>query len=347
MVEQRYPNISVVVINARETNLLKECLQALVHTNYPNPEIIVVDCQTPQIEKWVEKQFPKVKVIHFNEDIGSSASHNVGAAKANPKSKYLAFLDNDAVVELDWLKESVKLMENDEKIGVVQPKILKIGAKERLDHTGLALDALGTWSTSFDMDEKDFNEVFDIFAAASATCIVRRRVFDLLGGFDEDYFIYDDDTDFCWRMILIGHRIIFAPAARTHHRGNVTKGLTPKRLYHSAKNRICTMLKNYELKNLWLRICPFYILSLLTVFSFMLLLKFELALAVIKGLNYPISNYNRIWRKRLMVQNSRKVSDNELLQRKILRNDIYPTLLDVRRKAATILFKDRNQNMNP
>jgi len=347
VVEQRYPRVSVVVINVRGTNLLEECLQSLIRTNYPNPEIIVVDCQTPEIQKWVEKQFPNVRVIYFKEDIGPSASHNVGAAKANPKSKYIAFLDNDAVVEPDWLKESVKLMENDEKIGAVQPKILRIGAEERLDHTGMALDALGTWSTSFDMDEKDFNEVFDIFAAASATCVVRRKVFDLLGGFDEDYFIYDDDTDFCWRMTLTGYRVVFAPAARTHHRGNVTKSLTPKRLYHSVKNRICTMLKNYESKNLWWRICAFYILSFLTAFSFMLLLKFELTLAVIKGLNYPTSNYNRLWRKRLMVQNSRKISDNELLQRKILRNDIYPTLLDVRRKTATILNRDRTQNMNP
>jgi len=347
VVEEGYPHVSAVVINVRGTDILNGCLQALVHTDYPKLEIIVVDCQTPKIEKWVKKRFSTVKVLHFKEDIGPSASHNVGAAEANPESKYLAFLDNDAIVERDWLKESVKLMEQDEKLGSVQPKILRIGAEDRLDHTGLALDALGTWSSSFDMEEKDFDLVFDIFAAASATCVVRRGVFDQLGGFDEDYFIYDDDTDFCWRTILMGYRVVFAPAARVHHRGNVTKALTPKRLYHSVKNRVCTMLKNYELKNLWQRICSFYVLSLLTAFSFMLLRRFEMAFTMIRGLIYPISRFDRVWQKRLRIQQSRKVSDKELFQRGILRKDIYPTLLDVRRKAAAIVHKARSQNTNP
>jgi len=341
LVEERYPNVSAVVINARGTELLEKCLQALVQTDYPRLEIIVVDCQTPQIETWVERRFSKVKVIHFKEDIGPSASHNVGATKANPKSKYIAFLDNDALVKPNWLKEPVKFMENDAKIGIVQPKILKIGDEERMDHTGLALDALGTWSTLFDMDAKDFNEVFDIFAAASAACVVRRKVLDLLGGFDEDYFIYDDDTDFCWRTILAGYRIVFVPKAIVYHKGQVTKGFNPKRLYHSVKNRVCTMLKNYELKNLWWRKFTFYILSLLTALSFTLLLKFDLTLAMIKGLTYPISNFKGVWQKRLRVQELRKVSDKILFQRGTLRKDAYPTLLDIKRKATAILHEGK------
>jgi len=338
--EQRYPKVSAVVINVRGTNLLEECLEALVQTDYPNLEIIVVDCQTPLIEKWVKERFSTVKVIHFKEDIGSSASHNVGAVKADSESEYIAFLDNDTLVEPNWLKESIKLLETDQKIGIVQPKILLIGAEEKLDHAGLALDALGTWSTLFGMEEKDFSEVFDLFAASFAACVVRRRVFDFVGGFDEDYFIYDDDTDFCWRTILAGYSIVFAPMARASHRGQVSKSLTPKRMYHSAKNRVNTMLKNYELKNLWRRILPFYILSLLTAFAFVLLLKFELTAAMIKGLTYPIRNFSRIWQKRIKVQNRRKVNDQEIFQRKILRNDIYPTLLDVRRKAIAVLNKE-------
>ena len=340
MTEQYCPRVTASITNARGTKLLERCLKALIKTDYPNLEIIVVDCQTPQIDRWVHHRFSSVKVIHFDNDIGPSASHNIGAAEADSRSKYIALLDNDTLVEPNWLKESMKLLEKDEKIGIAQPKILLIGSEKRLDHVGLALDALGTWSSLFNENEERFDEAFDIFAASSATCIIRRDVFESVAGFDEDYFIYDDDTDFCWRTLLLGYRIVFAPSARTHHKGQVTKSLTTKRLYHSTKNRVCTALKNYELGNLWPRSVLFYVLSSLTAFSLVLLLEPELAFAVIKGLASPISDFKTIWRKRLIVQNSRKVSDKEIFKQKLLRKDIYPTLLDVKRKASALLRKD-------
>jgi GT2 family glycosyltransferase len=339
--EQHFPKVTVSITNVRGTDLLKQCLQALTKAYYPNFEIIVVDCQTPQISEWIRRHFPSVKVAHFEIDIGPSASHNVGAAKADSKSKYVAFLDNDTLIEPDWLKESVSLMEKDEKIGVVQPKILIIGSEEHLDHVGLALDALGTWSTLFYAEERNYHEVLDIFAASLAACVIRRRVFDSVAGFDETYFIYDDDTDFCWRTLLLGYRVVFFPSARAYHKGQVTKSLTPKRLYHSTKNRVYTMLKNYEFANLWTRNFLFYVLSLLTAFSLMLLFRFELAVAMIKGLAFPLWDFKEVWQKRQNVQISRKVTDKDLFERKLLRKDIYPTVLDVKRKASAFIKKNQ------
>jgi len=330
--------VSVVVINARETKHLEKCLKGLVQTDYPNFEIMVVDCQTPQMEKWIAERFKDVKLVHYEYDIGPSASHNVGAAKANATSKYVAFLDNDTVVEPRWLKELIKVGEEDERKGVAQVKILRMDDEERLDHTGLAIDALGTWSTTFNMREKAFSRVFEIFAASFAACIVRRDVFNEVGGFDEDYFIYDDDTDFCWRTRLLGYGVIFVPSAKACHCGQIAKGLSPRRLYHSVKNRICTMLKNYEQRNLWQRICIFYILTLLSAFGFILLLKPEQAFALLKGLAYPILNLKTVWRKRLTVQIRRRVSDKELFQKGLLRRDVYPTVLDVINKVALMIF---------
>lgn len=67
---------------------------------YPNLEIIVLDWQTPQIVRWVERRFSKVEVMHFKQDIGPLASYNnVSAVKANHKSKFIPFLDNDTIVE--------------------------------------------------------------------------------------------------------------------------------------------------------------------------------------------------------------------------------------------------------
>jgi hypothetical protein len=100
------------------------------------------------------------------------------------------------------------------------------------------------------------------------------------------------------------------------------------------------MLKNYELANLWTRSLLFYTLSLLTAFSLMLLSKFELAAAMIRGLASPILNFKNVWQKRQSIQASRKVSDKNLFERRLLRKDIYPTVLDVKRKALAFMSRD-------
>lgn len=328
-----YPKVSFVVINAKSTEHLEKCLKSLVLTDYPRFEIIIVDCQTPKIEKWVAKHFKGVKLVHFKDDIGSSASHNVGVSKADPASKYIAFLDNDTVVEPRFLNELIEVMEKDDEIGVAQAKILKKDDEKRLDHTGLAIDSFGTWSTTFNMREKDFNQVFEIFAASLAACATRRDVFNEAGGFDGAFFISDDDTDFCWRARLLGYKVVFVPLAKALHSGNISKALNPKRLYHSAKNRACIMIKNYELKNLWWRVSVYYALTLLCASAFTLLLRPRQAHALIKGLAYSILNLNTLWKKRLGVQIRRRVNDKKLFQEKLLRKDVYPTLLDVFTKA--------------
>jgi hypothetical protein len=99
------------------------------------------------------------------------------------------------------------------------------------------------------------------------------------------------------------------------------------------------MVKNYELKNLWWRCFAFYSLSLLTTFSFILSTRLELAASLVKGLVYPIVKFDSIWSKRMIVQRSRKVSDEELFQRQILRKDVYPTILDVKRKASALFHQ--------
>ncbi len=194
MHENEPPKISIIVVNAKGTRQLEKCLKYLTRTNYPNYEITVVDCLTANLTTWVSEFFPSAKVIHYDYDIGASASHNVEKQTTSADSKYLVFLDNDAYATENWLTELVKVMESDDRIGVAQAKILTTKGNGLLDHTGIAIDALGTWHTIRGLRADKFTDVFEIFAASSAGCIVRRKAFDEAGGFDPDYFIYDDDV---------------------------------------------------------------------------------------------------------------------------------------------------------
>jgi len=333
---KKWPMVSVVVVNFKGTSQLEKCLNYLMQTNYPCYEVVVVDCLTENLESWIKQRFPKVKVVHYDYDIGPSASHNVERHVLNPESKYLAFLDNDAYVTENWLIELVKVVENDEKVGVAQAKILMTRNKKLMDNAGIALDALGTWYTTRGLKADEFQHVTEIFAASSAACLVRLEAFERAGGFDPEYFIYDDDTDFSFRVRLLGYKIVLVPSAVVFHDGDPVRALNPRKLWHSVKNRIHTMVKNYELKNLWWRFSLYLFLTFLAGIGFALVGRFLEARETLRGMFHPLLNFTGVLGKRAVVQASRRVRDSELLKRGFIRSNIGATVADIKLKVGQI-----------
>ena len=334
------PKVSVIVINFKGTSQLKKCLKHLERTKYPNYEVIVVDCLTENIEKWLKKHFPRVKLIHYNRDVGPSASHNVSEEILDPKSKYLAFLDNDAYVTEEWLIELVKVMEENEEIGVAQAKIVTAENPEVMDHAGAAIDALGTWYTLRGKKASAITKTLELFASSSAACIVRRRLFRRVGGFDPDYFIYDDDTDFSFRVRLMGYRIVLVPSSIVLHEGGVEKSLNPRKIFHSVKNRMYTMLKNYEVGNLLWRLATYILLTFLAGVGLALIgRRIAESKAVFRSLLYPFLNLRKIMIKRAWIQSKRRIKDSDLMKRGFIRSDAYSTLQDIKLKWIALSSK--------
>jgi len=202
----------------------------------------------------------------------------------------------------------------------------------QLDYICIAIDALGTWHATYGLREDEFKENFEILAASSGCCIVRKEIFQEAGGFDSDYFIYDDDTDFSLRTRLLGYKILLVPSAIITHRGGVLRGIDQRNVYHSAKNRVCTLLKNYELRNLWWRFLALSFLMSIVSVGFLALRKFNEAKATMKGLLNPIISFRKIWGKRLLMQSKRRIRDAELINRGLIRNDVQSTLQDFKLK---------------
>ncbi|MBS7634299.1 glycosyltransferase family 2 protein [Candidatus Bathyarchaeota archaeon] len=330
------PKVSIIVINFRSIRQLDKCLKCLKRTSYPNYEVIVVDCLTENIDEWFKNSFPEIKLLHYNHDIGASASHNVGKEFLDPKSKYIVFLDNDAYVTEGWLTELVKAMESNEKIGVAQAKIVMAENPKIMDHAGIAIDALGTWYTLRGLESNIIINALELFASSSAGCIVRRDIFEKVGGFDPDYFIYDDDTDFSFRVRLLGYSIILVPSSIVLHEGGPERFLSPKKLYHSVKNRMCTMLKNYELKNLLWRLSIYITLTFLAGLGLTLIGRMVESREIFKSLFYPLLNLRGLMVKRMRVQSMRKIGDSILMGKGLIRNDIWATLQDIRLKFSLV-----------
>lgn len=345
--DREHPQVSIVIVNFNGKVLLRRCLASIFAvTAYPKFEVVLVDnASTDGSVELVKELFgssPNLRIIENQGNLGHAEGCNIGARKA--RGEYLVFLDSDTEVKDargltsdvcpggDWLTELVKVMENDASIGLAQAKIVLAEDHRLLDHVGMALDALGTWHTAYGLEEKEFREVFEVLAASSGGCITRRDIFREAGGFDPDYFIYDDDTDLSLRTRLLGYRVVFVPSAVIAHHAGPARGLNPRRLYHGTKNRLCTMLKGYELKGLWWRLLAFSLLMVMLSLGLLLLGKIDQAMGIVKGLFYPLRNLRKIWVKRLLIQSKRRVGDTELMNQGFLRKDIRSTIGDIRLK---------------
>ena len=329
------PSISIVIVNFNGKTLLKQCLSTLLETEYPDYEIVVVDnASTDKSLADVKATFgsnPRIKFVENRENVGHAEGCNIGAKMTT--GKYVVFLDSDIEFNSkNWLSELVNVMENDETVGVAQAKIVLADDKNCLDYVCLTVDALGTWAATYGSNEQTLKQNFEILAASSGCCIIRRDVFEQVGGFDGDYFIYDDDTDLSLRARLLGYRVLFVHSAVVIHRSGVLRGVSGMMLYHSSKNRLYTVLKNYELRNVWWRFSVLSFFTFMVSVGFVATRKHEEAKATLKGMLNPIRELPRIWQKRLLFQSKRRVKDSELVKGGFIKNDFQSSLQDFRIK---------------
>jgi GT2 family glycosyltransferase len=273
----------------------------------------------------------RIKLVENPENVGHSEGCNIGARIA--EGHFLVFLDSDIEFEdTNWLRELVKVMESDASVGLAQAKIVLAEDKHCLDCVCVAVDALGTWAANYGSNAEGVKDNFDILAASSGCSIIRKTVFNKVGGFDADYFIYDDDTDLSLRVRLLGYRVLFVSSAVVIHRGGILRGVSGTMLFYSSKNRLATVLKNYELRNVWWRFSVLAFFTLMVSAGFFAVEKSDEAKATLRGLMNPIRTLPKIWRKRLLFQSKRRVKDSELIKCGFIRNDVQSTLQDFKIK---------------
>lgn len=317
--------VSVVIVNYNGFEYLRNCLDSLLRSDYPFYEIIIVDNGSTdgsviKIYKEFEKHLNKIIILNLSKNLGFAVGNRIGANKA--AGNYIFFLNSDATVKPSCLGELVKVMDTDSSIGVAQPKILLMDKPDTFDSAGGAISIFGVIRIR-GMNEKDrgqFNRMEEISFAKGAAMIARNRTWKVLDGFDPLFFVYSEETDFCWRVWLTGYRVIYAPSATVYHAGAATStkfGYYFARvlMYQYYRNQIITVIKNLSLRNL-IKIIPG--LFGLNLVQFVLQLSRNqpiLLLSNLRGITWCFLYFNKLWTKRLAVQRERVVNDKVLLER--------------------------------
>ncbi|MDD1753256.1 MAG: glycosyltransferase family 2 protein, partial [Methanotrichaceae archaeon] len=250
------PHVSVIIVSFNSRDDLSECIPSLLAQPYPDFEIIVIDNNSADgTSTFVKKNYPSIKVIVNKENYGPAKGYNMGI-KAS-RGKYVVLLNPDTVVEKDWLLELVRAIEADEGIAACQSRVLLYGNPTHINTEGNEMNYLGfTWCKNYGQVSKYSDVIEETLGLSVCSAILRRNVLEEIGFFDEDFFMYLDDTDLGLRMQLAGYKVVCNPRSIVYHKYKFTPGR--QKLYYLERNRLLVLSKIYDRK-LWLKILPIHI----------------------------------------------------------------------------------------
>jgi len=309
------PVVSIVIVNLNGARYLRSCLNSIAAIKKPTCEVVIIDNHSSDgsvriIKRWATNE-PRAKIILNKTNQGFCGANNQGVRVA--KGKYLLFLNNDTEVPTNLLTALVTKMQSDRSIGIIQPKILLKDEPCHLDSVGGFL----TWTGFLNhvgIHEKDrgqYNSEFPVFSPKGACMMIRKNLFSRLGGFDEDFFAYFEETDLAWRVWLAGKRVVYYPAVSILHlMGQTTRTLAFNFIqFHSYKNRIASFIKNVGLSSIWRVFAHMAVVTLLASF-YLLIGKWSTARPIWRAIYWNIGNLGATIAKRNTVQQTRRVDDS-------------------------------------
>ncbi len=215
--DEQNPLISIVILNYNAGDLLIDCVDSVLKSNYENFEIILVDnISKDRSHKKCKEKFPEIKLIENSENLGYCEGNNMGIRIA--KGKYIIVLNPDTIVHPNWIYELLSaFIKNGD--GIYQPKFLATTDHSMLLSTGnmIQIFGFGYSRSKGDVDKGQF-EKFEKINFASGTCIfTSKKIMDKIGLFEPFLFAFHDDLELCWRGALMGINSFYVPSAIVYH----------------------------------------------------------------------------------------------------------------------------------
>ena len=298
--------VSVLVVNWNGKQHLEGCFSSLLKQDYSPLEIIMVDnASNDGSVNFMKENFPEVKLVQNNTNIGFGPAVNRGIAEG--KGEYLIFLNNDLSLEPNCISELLKISKKPEVGGAI-PKILIHGEKDKINSFGVDVNYIGIACPRY-IYEKDSDSLKEEEVACGGIFMFRRDVADRLIGFDESIFFYHEDHDLSWRIRLLGLKMVVNPKAIIYHKYHFSRN--KDKFYHSEKNRLYLLLKNYSLKTLILILPAVVLVEIAQIFF---ALSQGWFVKKIKSYFEIFMMYQSIIKNRRSVQKNRTVHDSDIVK---------------------------------
>lgn len=237
--------LSVVIVNWNTRELLHACLASL-HKALENPnfEVLVVDnASSDGSADMVESEFPRAKLIRLPENVGFSRGNNVALRQA--RGEFLLLLNSDTEVIGDALERMIAEMERNPQVGALGAQLLNPDKTVQLScrkfpsyrtalfHRKSILTRLfprNKYSSQYLMTGTGHGATMEVDWVIGACLMTRRTVIDQVGLLDEEFFMYAEDVDWCYRMRRAGWKVVYLPEAKVMHHYEKSASKVPYRM---------------------------------------------------------------------------------------------------------------------
>jgi GT2 family glycosyltransferase len=227
--ENSYPEISIVIVGHKSKKYLDACFKSIKHqTFYSHQKVEVIFINNGSFDgsiALIQRSYRWISTVRNMKNVGMAVALNQGVKYAS--GKYIVIMNPDVILEKDYLEKAYKKMEHDRKIGALCGKVYRYdfnqsGKTAIFDTVGVfsvvnreVLSARGV------RDDGQFEKSEQIFSVRNICCMYRKSVLEDVcikdEYFDEDFFLYLEDVDICWRMNLFGWKVYFLPAMVSYH----------------------------------------------------------------------------------------------------------------------------------
>lgn len=229
-------NLSIIIVNYKNYNLTKKCINSVINSIKENVEIIIVDNNSPN-ESYNElfnsfKEYEFIKIIKNEKNSGFGDANNIAVSSA--KGKYILFLNPDIIVKENAILNMYEKYISDTSIGILSCKLLNedlslqyscrriikfrefIIARTPLNKLFLKKYINKIQSKYLMLDYNHETEVAVDWVMGS--CImIKKDLFEEVGGFSKEYFMYFEDVDLCWKINKIGKKVLYYPQCSVIH----------------------------------------------------------------------------------------------------------------------------------
>lgn len=245
--------LAIVILNWNGKKMLKQYLPVAMRYSSAQAKIIVADnASTDGSVAMLKEDFPEVEILSLNKNYGFAEGYNQALKMVD--AEYYLLLNSDVRVTENWLTPLLIYMDEHSDVAACQPKLLSVSNPKCFEYAGAAggfIDRLGypfCRGRVFDIVEEDhgqYDSIADIMWATGACLLIRSKDYWDAGALDGRFFAHNEEIDLCWRLRLLGRKIVCIPNSVVYHVGGGTLPKSnPMKTFLNFRNNLTMLYKN-------------------------------------------------------------------------------------------------------
>ncbi|MCX6156983.1 MAG: glycosyltransferase family 2 protein [Ignavibacteriae bacterium] len=307
--------VSIIILNYNGKGFLMACLDSILKQTFTDFEIILFDnCSSDSSVSFLKENYStdKVNIVVSEKNLGFAGGNN--EALKHSKGEYVVLLNNDTVVEENWLAELVSSFEVGPTVGIAQSLVYTEGIPLKYFEMNGTLNLFGhNIMRFFDVAP---NGIGDIFMVTGCSLIVKREVLNEVNGlFLDEYFAYAEDSFLSFKIKFAGYRSIHNANSVVRHLGGATMKKYKSRFvtYYQERNRILNFLIFFS-DSFRRKYYPYLLYNLLLKFSYSIFFRKYSFIGLIKAYFWIIRNSEWIESRRIEMNKIKRVKEEDVLK---------------------------------